>query len=194
MEARAQARTTSQKPPVSTADVSKAAATLAERENIEQVSEAEQHVRAQRAAMERGMAALAAFEQSRPASSNPPISLADVNRAAALLAARDEAHSAARDSLLSSPVITSERAPFSPTLDSSADTPMNTTTTTSQQQSIVDQSRPRVARSVPELLRIGPQDPEWLELTKQEKYERQLAMKREKYQEAGERKRATRSG
>lgn len=169
LEARAQARITSQKPPISTADVSKGAATPAERENIERVSEAEQHVRAQTAAMERGMSALAAFEQShpassnppivmantdsaaatsterentelvseveqrirtpmdsmkqgkavlaayeqvRPASSNPPISLADVKRAAALLAAREEDDLAARDSLLSSPVPNQRESAF----------------------------------------------------------------------------------
>lgn len=252
LEARAQARTTSQKPPISTADVSKGAATSAEREHIERVSEAEQHVRAQRAAMERGMSALAAFEQSRPASSNPPIvmantdsaaatsterentervseveqrirtpmdsmeqgkavlaayeqarpassdpsiSLADVKRAAALLVARDEDYLAARDSLLSSPVPISERAPFFPTLDSSADAQMITSTTTSGQHSTVDQQRPRATRSVPELLRIGPHDPEWLELTKQEKYERQFAMNRERYIRKREKERAaTRSG
>lgn len=247
LEARAQARTTSQNPPISTADVSKGAATSAEREDIERVSEAEQHVRAQRAAMERGMSALAAFEQShpassnppivmantdsaaaistervseveqrirtpmdsmkqgkavlaayeqaRPASSNPPISLADVKRAAALLAARDEDYLAGRDSLLSSPVPISERAPFSPTLDSSADAQMITTTTTSGLHSTVDQQKPRAARSVPELLRIGPYDPEWLELTKQEKYERQLAINRERYIRKREKERAaTRSG
>lgn len=192
LEARAQARTTSRKPPTSTADVRNAAATSAESENIGRVSEAEQHVRAQRDAMERGMAALAAYEQARPASSNPPISLADVNRAAALLAARDEAHSAARDSLLSSPVITSERAPFSPTFGFSADTPMNNTATTSQQHYTVDQPRQRAARSVPELLRISPHDPEWLELTKQEKYDRQLAMNRERNMRNREKERAQR--
>ena len=52
LEARAQARTTSRKPPISTADVRNAAATSAESENIGRVSEAEQHVRAQRDAME----------------------------------------------------------------------------------------------------------------------------------------------
>ena len=186
-----QSRPASSTPSIVMANADSAAAISTERENTERVSKVEQRIRTPMGSMDRGRAVLAAYEQPRPVPSNPPIALVDVNRAAALLAARDEAHSAAQDSLLSSPVLTSERAPFSSTFDSSADTP-TTINTTSGQHSIVDQQIPRAARSVPQLLHISPHDPEWLELTKQEKYERQRAMNREMYLREREKERAQR--
>ncbi|GAB7328499.1 hypothetical protein MBLNU13_g00465t1 [Cladosporium sp. NU13] len=186
LAARAQARSTSQNPPVTMADLDSTAAISAERENVEWFSEAEQRMRAPRDAVERGRVALEAYEQARTACSNPPTPVVDVNRAVAPLSAHDEAQSTARDSLLSSPVTTSETAPFPQTLDSSADTPMITTTTTSQQQSAVDQKRPGAPRSRAELMQINYRDPEYRELTEQEKWTRRLAL----MQRATARKRA----
>lgn len=179
LAARAQARTTSQNPSVVLANANSAAPTPAERENVELVPAAEQRMQAQRNVMEWGIAVLAAYEQARTTYSNPQISVTDVNRAAALLAARDEAFAAARDSLQSSPAPSSERAPFSQTLDFPSDTPTNTTTSTSRQHSAIDQQRSRAPRSRAELLKITRRDPEYLELTDREKYLRKLAMNRE---------------
>jgi hypothetical protein len=194
LTARAQASTTSLNPSVVMANDNSAAPTPAERENMERVSAAEQRMQAQGNAMERGRAVLAAYEQARTTSSNPPISVTDVNRAAALLAARDEAFASARDSLQSSPAPPSERALFSQSLDFRSDTPMNTTTTTSRQHSTVDQQRSRAPRSRAELLKITRRDPEYLELTDREKYLRKLAMNREGAIRKRERQRKQRVG
>lgn len=115
-----------------------------------------------------------AIERDKAASSNPPISRTDVNRATTSLVARDQAHPAARDSLMSSPVTTSERSPIPQTLNRAPGIP-TTASTEPAQRSTIDQQGPRVARSRAELLEINIRDPEYRQLTKQEKHLRQLA-------------------
>ena len=158
--ARAQVHNTSRNPPTVMADANSAVTVSAGREDVEQAFRMGQRARAERnatvAEQNRAVRVLAAckdmqresegeqrvqaqaqrdaIERDRAASPNPPISGADVNRAAsplaaAPLAARDEANAAPQDSLLSSPVTTSARAPQLQTLNPSANTPAGTTTT-----------------------------------------------------------------
>jgi len=89
LAARERARTAASNAPDLVADANRDAASSAERENLERTDKAQQRIQAQRDAIERNKAALAAQEHS--ASS---ILMADVNRAAATLAAHEEAHAA----------------------------------------------------------------------------------------------------
>jgi hypothetical protein len=178
------------------AEQSTAARVFAARENMQRVSEGEQRVQAQaqRDAIERGRAALGAYEQARATSSHPPNSVADTNRFAAPLAAHDEEHAAAQDSLVSSPVIAHERTPLSQAMWSSVNTPA-TTTTAPTHQSTNDQHRPRAPRSIAQLLAISRHDAEYSELTDQEKRDRRRERSRVRSQKwRAEAKRAKRSG
>jgi hypothetical protein len=173
-----------------------AARVFAARENMPRVSEGEQRVQAQaqQDAIERGRAALRAYEQARATSSHPPNSVADTNRFAAPLAAHDEEHAAAQDSLVSSPVIARERTPLSQAMWSSVNTPA-TTTTAPTHQSTNDQHGPRAPRSIAQLVAISGRAAEYSELTDQEKRDRRLARSRIRTQKwRAEAKRAKRSG
>lgn len=197
LAAREQARAALQEPPLVVANADSAVAGSAGRENMDRVSETEQRIRAETnatVAEQRRVARLAAARESmertpeaeqrgqtqwtainRAASSNPPISVsvADANRAGTPLAARD--NDAAQDSLVSSPVITSARAPQSPTLDSAADDP-TTFTTTPKQRCMINRYRPRAPWSTAELLQIKCTDPRYHQLTVEEKRDRTKAM------------------
>jgi hypothetical protein len=199
LTAREQARAALQEPPLVVANAYNTVAISAGRENMDRVSETKQRVRAEtnaEVAEQRRVARLAAARENtertpeaeqrgqtqwnpinRPASSNPPISGADANRAGTPLAARDDGHDAAQDSLVSSPVITSARAPQSQILDSAADDP-TTSTTTSGQRSMINQYRPRAPWSTEELLQMKCTDPRYYQLTVEEKRDRTKAMNR----------------
>lgn len=214
LAARALARTTPWKPPPVKADANSAvaasaehddsswgsrleqriraevAATAAERntaarlsaahEDMERISEAEQRDRAQRDAIER----------DRAASSNPPILGAGLNTAAATTAVREEAHSAARDSLLSSPVTMGERAPFSQTFSPSPGTPV-TANAASEDHSAIDQvHRLRSPSNIARLRRLTCRDAEYHQLTVEERHERRKAMNRAASERRKERQRA----
>lgn len=162
------------------------------RANMQRNPEVERRIRAQWEADERDRAALATRGQARAAPWGPPVVTENANRAAAALAARDQANAGFRDSLYPSPLTTSQTAPLSLNSNSSPGAPTNTTTT-SEYPSTTGQTRPRAPWSIAQLLQIHHQDPEYRELTKQEKYDRKCAMHREvnaRQQEKRKRRRA----
>lgn len=194
---RGQARNTSWKPPTVTADANSAFEVSAGRENMDRVSEAEQRIRAETnaaVAEQRRAARLVAARQNmermpeaeqrsqpqwnainRAASSDPPNPVADVNRAGAPLAARHGSHDAAQDSLFSSPVTPSAKAPQFQPLNTSPGTPM-TPTTARGQHSTVDQRSTSAPWSTEQLLQIRRTDPEYHQLTDEDKRDRRKAM------------------
>lgn len=194
LAALAHARNTSRFPPTVTAGANSAVAVSAGREGIERASQTEQRVRAETNALlaeQRRVAHLASARENmeripeaeqrspaqwqsinRAASSNPPIPVADVNRAGVPSAALDGANGAARDSLFSSPImIPSVRPPQPQTPPQSQiwntfpGTPPMFATTAPRYLYTVNQTRPRHPRSRAELLQIHFRDAEFFELT-----------------------------
>lgn len=202
---RALARNTPWKPPPVRADADSAVAASAEHDDSSWGSRLEQQIRAEVAvtaaerntatrlsaahedmerffeAGQRVRAQWDAIKRNSTASSNPPILGTGLNTAAATLVARDEEHADARDSLLSSPVTARERAPFFQPLNRSPSIPIIAPTAPGQ-RSTTDQQGPRAARSRAELLQIRYGDPEYHELTIEERNERTKAMQSGYYQ------------